>query len=66
MFAALSQNQTARRNLITSGEARFATTATHSNALAATLHVFPTFLNETKATLTRLKALALDTDTETA
>jgi virulence factor Mce-like protein len=62
VFAALSQNQTALRNLITSGEATFATTAANNNALAATFHVFPTFLNETKATMTRLKAFALDTD----
>ncbi len=62
VFAALSQNQTALRNLITSGESTFATTAANNDALAATFHVFPTFLNETKATMTRLKTFALDTD----
>jgi phospholipid/cholesterol/gamma-HCH transport system substrate-binding protein len=62
VFAALNQNQAALRNLITSADQTFATTAANNNALAATFHVFPTFLNETKATMTRLKAFALDTD----
>jgi phospholipid/cholesterol/gamma-HCH transport system substrate-binding protein len=62
VFAALDHNQAALRNLITSADATFATTAANSNALAATFHVFPTFLNETKATMTRLKAFAVDTD----
>ncbi len=61
-FAALSHDQGALRNLITSAEATFATTAANNNALAATFHVFPTFLNETKATTARLKTFALDTD----
>ncbi len=62
VFGALASNQTALRNLITSGEATFATTAANNNALADTFHVFPTFLNETKATMARLKSFALDTD----
>jgi phospholipid/cholesterol/gamma-HCH transport system substrate-binding protein len=62
VFAALTQDQSALRNLITSGEATFATTAANNNALADTFHVFPTFENETKLTMARLKAFALDTD----
>ena len=62
VFAALSQNQSALRNLITSAGATFATTAANNNALADTFHVLPTFLNETKATFARLKVFALDTD----
>ncbi len=62
VFSALSQNQTALRNLITSGEDVFHTTAANNNALAATFHVFPTFLDETKATMARLKSFALDAD----
>ena len=62
VFGALAANQTALRNLITTGEATFATTAANNNALADTFHVFPTFLNETKATMIRLKAFSLDTD----
>jgi ABC-type transporter Mla subunit MlaD len=62
VFSALSQDQTSLRNLITSGEATFAVTAANNNAIADTFHVFPTFLNESKATMTRLKAFSLDTD----
>ncbi len=62
VFAALSQNQSALRNLITSGETTFRTTANNNNAIAATFHVFPTFLHETKITMTRLKNFSLDTD----
>jgi phospholipid/cholesterol/gamma-HCH transport system substrate-binding protein len=47
---------------MTSGETTFATTAANNNALADTFHVVPTFLDETKATMTRLKAFAIDTD----
>ena len=61
-FAALSRNQAALRSLITSSEATFATTAHNNQALAATFHVFPTFLNETKATMARLKSFSLNTD----
>jgi phospholipid/cholesterol/gamma-HCH transport system substrate-binding protein len=39
VFSALSQNQSALRNLITTGEQVFHTTAANNNALAATLHV---------------------------
>jgi phospholipid/cholesterol/gamma-HCH transport system substrate-binding protein len=62
VFAALSQDQGALRNLITSGETTFHTTAQNNNNIAESFHIFPTFLNETKATMTRLKAFALDTD----
>ncbi len=62
VFAALTQDQSALRNLITSAGATFATTAANNNALADTFHVLPTFLNETKATFARLKVFALDTD----
>ena len=62
VFAALSQNQSALRNLITSAGATFATTAANNNALADTFHVLPTFLNETKATFARLQTFALDTN----
>ena len=62
VFSALSQNQSALRNLITTGEQVFHTTAANNNALSATFHVFPTFLDETKATMARLKRFALDAD----
>ncbi len=62
VFAALSQNQAALRNLITSAGATFATTAANSGDLAATFHVFPTFLNETKLTLAKLQEFAVNTN----
>jgi virulence factor Mce-like protein len=62
VFSALSQDQSALRNLVTSAGTTFRTTAANNNALAATFKVFPTFLTETKATMTRLKAFSLDTD----
>jgi virulence factor Mce-like protein len=62
VFAALDQSQSALRSLITSGETTFATTAANANAIAATFHVFPTFLNETKATMAQLQTFASNTD----
>jgi virulence factor Mce-like protein len=61
-FNAIDRSQSALRNLITSGETTFATTAANNNAIAATFHVFPTFLNETKQTMIRLQNFALDTN----
>jgi phospholipid/cholesterol/gamma-HCH transport system substrate-binding protein len=62
VFAALGQSQTALRNLITSGETTFRTTAANNNALADTFHVFPTFLDQSKATLAKLQTFSLNTD----
>jgi phospholipid/cholesterol/gamma-HCH transport system substrate-binding protein len=62
VFAALSQSQAALRNVITSGETTFATAAANNNAIAATFHVFPMFLNESQLTFDKLKAFALNTD----
>jgi phospholipid/cholesterol/gamma-HCH transport system substrate-binding protein len=62
VFAALSKSQSALRNLITTGETTFHTTAVNNNAIAKTFAVFPTFLNEAKATMTRLQSFSLNTD----
>ncbi|HTP22541.1 MAG TPA: MlaD family protein [Solirubrobacteraceae bacterium] len=62
VFGALGANQTALRNLITSAETTFATTAANDNKLAQTFQVFPTFLNETKATMSKLQAFSVNTD----
>jgi phospholipid/cholesterol/gamma-HCH transport system substrate-binding protein len=62
VFAALNQSQSALRSLITTGETTFATTAANANSIAATFHVFPTFLNETKLTMTRLQTFSQNTD----
>jgi phospholipid/cholesterol/gamma-HCH transport system substrate-binding protein len=62
VFTSLSQNQNALRNLIRTGETTFATTASVNKALTDTIHVFPTFLDESKLTLSDLKSFALNTD----
>ncbi len=62
VFSAISSDPNALRSLITSGDEVFRTTAANQNALAATFHVFPAFLNETKLTMNRLKSFALNTD----
>ena len=62
VFGALGSDQTALRNLITSAETTFATTAANNNALAKSFEVFPTFLNETKATMAKLQTFSNNTD----
>src|SRR5947208_340243 len=62
VFGALGADQPALRNLITSAEATFATTAQNNNKLAQTFQVFPTFLNETKATMAKLQTFSVNTD----
>ncbi len=62
VFGALGADQTALRNLITSAETTFATTAANNNKLAQTFQVFPTFLNETKATMAKLQVFSNNTD----
>jgi virulence factor Mce-like protein len=62
VFGALSQDQVALRNLVTTAGTTFAATAAQNNNLAASFQTFPAFLNETKATMTRLKAFATSTD----
>jgi phospholipid/cholesterol/gamma-HCH transport system substrate-binding protein len=61
-FNALTRNQSALRNLITTGETVFHTTASVQNSIKQTFAVFPTFLDETKATMARLQSFAIDTD----
>jgi phospholipid/cholesterol/gamma-HCH transport system substrate-binding protein len=62
VFGALTRDQSALRNLITSAGTTFATTAANNNALADTFRVLPAFLSETRATLAQLKTFALDAD----
>ncbi len=62
VFGAIASDPPTLRNLITTGETTFNTTAAQNAALAATFQVFPTFLNETKATMARLKSFSLDTE----
>src|SRR3954454_9603033 len=62
VFDPLSRNEGQRRNLVTSGEQVFSATANQNKALAETFQIFPTFLDESKATLARLRTFALATD----
>jgi phospholipid/cholesterol/gamma-HCH transport system substrate-binding protein len=62
VFAALTKNQAALRNLITTAETTFQTTAQNNNALAQTFQNFPEFLNQTKATMAQLQTFASNTD----
>ena len=62
VFNALSRDEGQLRNLVTSGESVFSATARQNKALAETFQIFPTFLDESKATMARLRTFALDTD----
>jgi phospholipid/cholesterol/gamma-HCH transport system substrate-binding protein len=61
VFGALNQRQGALRQLVVNGNNTFAATASRDRALAETIRVFPTFLDESKATLTRLDSFSRET-----
>lgn len=61
-FNAINRDPAALRNLITAGETTFHTTAQVSQALQQTFHVFPTFLNEQKLTMTALQSFSTNAD----
>lgn len=60
-FEALSEREGMLRQLILNANDTFEATASKDEALADTLRVFPTFLDETRATLARLERFAGDT-----
>src|SRR5215217_9441313 len=60
-FAALTQSESQLQNLITSSNRVFDTTAARNDALAETIRIFPTFLDESKATLARLQTFSANT-----
>jgi ABC-type transporter Mla subunit MlaD len=62
VFGALSQDQSALRNLITSSDVVFRTTADNNNKLAEIFKIFPTFLDESKATMKALQSFSLNAD----
>jgi virulence factor Mce-like protein len=62
VFGAISHDQQRLQNLITSSGRFFGATAAQQDNLAETISIFPTFLDESKATMTRLKRFSLDTD----
>jgi phospholipid/cholesterol/gamma-HCH transport system substrate-binding protein len=60
-FAALTENEQQLETLITSSERVFRTTGSRNEALAESVRIFPTFLDESKATLERLETFSTDT-----
>jgi phospholipid/cholesterol/gamma-HCH transport system substrate-binding protein len=62
VFGALSERPGQLRGLITNANAVFETTARRNEDLAMAFEVFPTFLRESRATLTRLETFADDSD----
>jgi phospholipid/cholesterol/gamma-HCH transport system substrate-binding protein len=62
VFGALSERQGQLQGLIRSSNAVFGTTAARNEDLAEAFTIFPTFLRESRATLTRLEEFAVDTD----
>jgi virulence factor Mce-like protein len=61
-FAALTANEAQLENLITSSKRVFDATAARNDALAETIRIFPTFLDESRATLARLETFSADTE----
>jgi phospholipid/cholesterol/gamma-HCH transport system substrate-binding protein len=61
VFGALTEREDQLRNVITGSADVFEATASRNDALAETFQVFPTFLDESRLTLSRLKEFAIDT-----
>jgi phospholipid/cholesterol/gamma-HCH transport system substrate-binding protein len=61
VFNALSQNEQALHGLIVNTDRVFSATQSQQNALKQTFAIFPTFLDESKATQARLQSFATDT-----
>jgi phospholipid/cholesterol/gamma-HCH transport system substrate-binding protein len=61
-FEALSERRGQLSGLISNAQQVFATTAARNEDLADTFEAFPTFLRESRTTLTRLEQFADDTD----
>jgi phospholipid/cholesterol/gamma-HCH transport system substrate-binding protein len=60
-FAALTENEQQLQTLITSSQRVFEATGSRNDALAESIRIFPTFLDESKATLERLETFSTDT-----
>jgi len=60
-FAALNQNRAALHDLIVNSGQVFQATSDQRNALAQTFKIFPTFLDESKATFAKLQTFAVNT-----
>ncbi|MDQ4041388.1 MAG: MlaD family protein [Actinomycetota bacterium] len=61
VFGALTQNESQLRNLITNASDVFDATSSQQEALAETFKIFPTFLDESRLTFTRLESFSRDT-----
>ncbi len=61
VFAALNQRYGELHDLVLNSNATFSATAAEQNALARTFQIFPTFLDESRATLLRLNRFAINT-----
>jgi phospholipid/cholesterol/gamma-HCH transport system substrate-binding protein len=62
VFGALAERRGQLRGLIENANTVFATTARRNEELAEAFTIFPTFLRESRATLTRLDEFAVDSD----
>ena len=62
VFGALNENERQLQNLITGSKRTFDATASKSDALAETIRIFPTFLDESKLTLSRVQRFSRDTN----
>ena len=61
VFGAINEREGALRELIVNSKRTFEATASRDEALAETIEIFPTFLDESKATAARLEIFARDT-----
>src|SRR3954449_13067798 len=61
VFNALSQNQQALHGVIVNTDRVFSATQSQQKSLAETFRIFPTFLDESKATMARLQTFSTDT-----
>jgi phospholipid/cholesterol/gamma-HCH transport system substrate-binding protein len=62
VFGALTQDEAQLRNLIVNAGQTFDATARQQDALAESLRIFPTFLDESRLTFQRLESFSKDTD----
>jgi phospholipid/cholesterol/gamma-HCH transport system substrate-binding protein len=62
VFAALTQDEGQLHNLVVNAGDTFDATSRQQEALAETFRIFPTFLDESKATFQRLESFSKDTD----
>jgi phospholipid/cholesterol/gamma-HCH transport system substrate-binding protein len=60
-FGAITQNEAQLKNLITGSADTFGALASQNEALAETFKIFPTFLDESRKTFTKLEAFSVNT-----